>query len=172
MAYFFLALAKRGIGIHRTLSIQLLQDINYFSALQELIGRKILGGLGRREWFHPGAKKGLMIKEWAGGTGLIAGEEGVYRGVRGFKFRGSLADKTIVGRKFDCPGGRTFMPSVDAAISMLSKSMDNQKLIVQLLTNTAVALQNNAPAKEVLQKVEEATEEQSATLGTVIDQTI
>jgi hydrogenase maturation factor len=64
------------------------------------------------------------------------------------------------------------MPSIDAAISMLSKSMDDQKRVVQMLTDTVVAQQGNAPAKEVLQKVEEAAEEQSATLGTMIDQTI
>jgi hypothetical protein len=74
--------------------------------------------------------------------------------------------------KFDCPGGKDFMPSIEAGVSMLSKSMEDQKLIVQMLTDTVVAQQNNAPAKEVLQKVEAAAEEQSATLGTVIDETI
>ena len=64
------------------------------------------------------------------------------------------------------------MPSIDVGVSMLSKSMEDQKLIVQMLTDTVVALNNNAAAKEALQKVEEVAEEQSATLGTVIDQTI
>ena len=64
------------------------------------------------------------------------------------------------------------MPSIDAGVSMLSKSMEDQKLIVQMLTDTVVALNNNTAAKEALQKVEEVAEEQSATLGTVIDETI
>jgi len=64
------------------------------------------------------------------------------------------------------------MPSIDVGVSMLSKSMEDQKLIVQMLTDTVVALNNNAAAKEALQKVEEVAEEQSATLGTVIDETI
>jgi len=64
------------------------------------------------------------------------------------------------------------MPSIDVGVSMLSKSMEDQKLIVQMLTDTVVALNNNAAAKEALQKVEEVAEEQSATLGAVIDETI
>ena len=64
------------------------------------------------------------------------------------------------------------MPSIEAGVSMLSKSMEDQKLIVQMLTDTVAAQQNNAPAKEVLQKVDAAAEEQSATLGTLIDETI
>jgi len=64
------------------------------------------------------------------------------------------------------------MPSIDAGVSMLSKSMEDQKLIVQMLTDTVVALNNNAAAKEALQKVDAVAEEQSATLGTVIDKTI
>ena len=64
------------------------------------------------------------------------------------------------------------MPSIDAGVSMLSKSMEDQKLIVQMLTDTVVAQKNNAAAQEVLQKVDAAAEEQSATLGTVIDETI
>jgi hypothetical protein len=71
-----------------------------------------------------------------------------------------LADEIKVVLKFDCPGGKDFMPSIEAGVSMLSKSMEDQKLIVQMLTDT------------VLQKVEAAAEEQSATLGTVIDETI
>jgi hypothetical protein len=74
--------------------------------------------------------------------------------------------------KFDCPGGKDFMPSIDAGVSMLSKSMEDQKLIVQMLTDTVVAQKNNAAAQEALQKVDAVAEEQSATLGTVIDQTI
>ena len=64
------------------------------------------------------------------------------------------------------------MPSIDAGVSMLSKSMEEQKLIVQMLTDTVVALNHNAAAKEALQKVDAVTEELSTTLGTVIDQTI
>ena len=64
------------------------------------------------------------------------------------------------------------MPSIDAGVSILSKSMEEQKLIVQMLTDTVAALKNNDAAREALQKVEEVAEEQSATLGTVIDQTI
>ena len=64
------------------------------------------------------------------------------------------------------------MPSIDAGVSMLSKSMEEQKLIVQMLTDTVVALNNNAAAKEALQKVEEVVEDLSGTLGTVIDETI
>ena len=64
------------------------------------------------------------------------------------------------------------MPSIDAGVSMLSKSMEEQKLIVQMLTDTVVALNNNAAAKEALQKVEEVAEELSGTLGTMIDETI
>ena len=64
------------------------------------------------------------------------------------------------------------MPSIDAGVSMLSKSMEDQKLIVQMLTDTVVALNNNAAAKEALQKVDAVAEEQSATLATVIDETI
>jgi hypothetical protein len=64
------------------------------------------------------------------------------------------------------------MPSIDAGVSILSKSMEEQKLIVQMLTDTVAALKNNDAAREALQKVEEVVEEQSATLGTVIDQTI
>jgi len=71
-----------------------------------------------------------------------------------------------------CPGGKNLMPSIDVGVSMLSKSMEDQKLIVQMLTDTVVALNNNTAAKEALQKVEEVAEEQSATLGTVIDETI
>jgi hypothetical protein len=93
-------------------------------------------------------------------------------GGAGFKFWGSSADEIKVVLKFDCPGGKDFMPSIEAGVSMLSKSMEEQKLIVQMLTNTVVAQQNNAPAKEVLQKVDVAADEQSATLGTVIDETI
>jgi hypothetical protein len=74
--------------------------------------------------------------------------------------------------KFDCPGGKDFMPSIDAGVSMLSKSMEDQKLIVQMLTDTVVAQKNNAAAQGALQKVDAVAEEQSATLGTVIDQTI
>ena len=57
------------------------------------------------------------------------------------------------------------MPSIDAGVSMLSKSMEEQKLIVQMLTDTVVALNNNAAAKEALQKVEEVAEELSGTLA-------
>lgn len=64
------------------------------------------------------------------------------------------------------------MPSIDAGVSILSKSMEEQKLIAQMLTDTVAALNNNDAAREALQKVEEVAEEQSATLGTVIDQTI
>jgi hypothetical protein len=64
------------------------------------------------------------------------------------------------------------MSSIDAGVSILSKSMEEQKLIVQMLTDTVAALKNNDAAREALQKVEEVAEEQSATLGTVIDQTI
>ncbi len=64
------------------------------------------------------------------------------------------------------------MPSIDAGVSMLSKSMEEQKLIAQMLSDTVAALNNNDAAREALQKVEEVAEEQSATLGTVIDQTI
>ena len=64
------------------------------------------------------------------------------------------------------------MPSIDVGVSMLSKSMEDQKLIVQMLTDTVVALKNNAAAQEVLQKVDVAADEQSTTLGTVIDETI
>ena len=64
------------------------------------------------------------------------------------------------------------MPSIAAGVSMLTKSMEDQKLIVQMLTDTVVALNNNAAAKEALQKVEEVAEELSGTLGTVIDETI
>ncbi len=64
------------------------------------------------------------------------------------------------------------MPSIDAGISMLSKSMEDQKLIVQMLTDTVVALKNNAAAQEALQKAEATSEEGSATVGTVIDETI
>ena len=64
------------------------------------------------------------------------------------------------------------MPSIEAGVSMLSKSMEDQKLIVQMLTDTVIAQQNNAAAQQVLQKVDAAAEEQSATLGTVIDETI
>jgi len=64
------------------------------------------------------------------------------------------------------------MPSIDAGVSILSKSMEEQKLIVQMLTDTVAALKNNDAARQALQKVEEVVEEQSATLGTVIDQTI
>jgi len=64
------------------------------------------------------------------------------------------------------------MPSIDAGVSMLSKSMVEQQLIVQMLTNTVVALHKNAGAQEALQKVDAVTEELSTTLGTVIDETI
>lgn len=64
------------------------------------------------------------------------------------------------------------MPSIDAGVSILSKSMEEQKLIAQMLTDTVAALNNNDAAREALQKVEEVAEEQSATLGTVIDKTI
>ncbi|KPK88912.1 MAG: hypothetical protein AMJ94_13735 [Deltaproteobacteria bacterium SM23_61] len=64
------------------------------------------------------------------------------------------------------------MPSIDAGVSILSKSMEEQKLIVQMLTDTVAALKNNDAAREALQKVEEVTEELSGTLGTVIDRTI
>lgn len=64
------------------------------------------------------------------------------------------------------------MPSIDAGVSILSKSMEEQKLIAQMLSDTVAALNNNDAAREALQKVEEVAEEQSATLGTVIDQTI
>ena len=64
------------------------------------------------------------------------------------------------------------MPSIDAGVSMLSKSMEEQQLIVQMLTNTVVALKTNAGAQEALQKVDAVTEELSTTLGTVIDETI
>jgi hypothetical protein len=64
------------------------------------------------------------------------------------------------------------MPSIDAGVSMLSKSMEEQQLIVQMLTNTVVALNKNAGAQEALQKVDAVTEELSTTLGTVIDETI
>jgi hypothetical protein len=64
------------------------------------------------------------------------------------------------------------MPSIDAGVSILSKSMEEQKQIAQMLTDTVAALKNNDAAREALQKVEEVAEEQSATLGTVIDQTI
>ena len=64
------------------------------------------------------------------------------------------------------------MPSIAAGVSMLTKSMEDQKLIVQMLTDTVVALNNNAAAKEALQKVDAVAEELSATLGTVIDETI
>jgi len=64
------------------------------------------------------------------------------------------------------------MPSIDAGVSMLSKSMEEQKLIVQMLTDTVVALNKNAGAQEALQKVDAVTEELSTTLGTVIDETI
>jgi len=64
------------------------------------------------------------------------------------------------------------MPSIEAGVSMLSKSMEDQKLIVQMLTDTVIAQQNNAAAQQVLQKVDAAAEEQSATLGIVIDETI
>ena len=64
------------------------------------------------------------------------------------------------------------MPSIDVGVSMLSKSMEDQKLIVQMLTDTVVALKNNAAAQETLQKVDATSAEVSATLGTVIDETI
>jgi hypothetical protein len=64
------------------------------------------------------------------------------------------------------------MPSIDAGVSILSKSMEEQKLIAQMLTDTVAAQNNNDAAREALQKVEEVAEEQSATLGTVIDETI
>ena len=64
------------------------------------------------------------------------------------------------------------MPSIEAGVSMLSKSMEDQKLIVQMLTDTVIAQQNNAASQQVLQKVDAAAEEQSATLGIVIDETI
>lgn len=64
------------------------------------------------------------------------------------------------------------MPSIDAGVSMLSRSMEDQKLIVQMLTDTVVALNKNAAAQEALQKVDAVAEELSATLGTVIDETI
>jgi hypothetical protein len=70
------------------------------------------------------------------------------------------------------PGGKNFMPSIDAGVSILSKSMEEQKLIAQMLTDTVAAQNNNDAAREALQKVEEVAEEQSATLGTVIDETI
>jgi hypothetical protein len=54
------------------------------------------------------------------------------------------------------------MPSIDAGISMLSKSMEDQKLIVQMLTDAVVALNQNAAAKETLRKVEDVAEESSA----------
>lgn len=64
------------------------------------------------------------------------------------------------------------MPSIDAGVSILSKSMEEQKLIAQMLADTVAALKNNDAAREALQKVEEVAEEQSATLGTMIDETI
>jgi len=83
-----------------------------------------------------------------------------------------LADAKKGCAEIRWPGGKYFMPSIAAGVSMLSKSMEEQKLIAQMLTDTVAALNNNDAAREALQKVEEVAEEQSATLGTVIDQTI